>query len=131
MPYATASKAVALGTLVSELTLTGDRTAAPGTHVVSFIGATEGDVPHDNHGNVLNELINQHTRIDLGDGLVASCTFSHKPNPTYPDYYQKMSTYADMLVAYAQAIDPSATAKTCPPIPTADDLRPAISDGGP
>lgn len=121
VPYATVSQTVARGTLVSELTLSGDRTAPPGTHVVSFIGATDGDVPHDNHGNVLNDLINQTGRIDLGDGLVASCTFSHKPNPTYPDYYEKMSTYADMLVAYAQAIDSTATAKTFPPIPTAND----------
>jgi hypothetical protein len=121
VPYATASRTVAYGTLVSELTLSGDRTTAPGTHVVSFIGATEDDVPHDNHGNMLNDLINQRGRIDLGDSLIASCTFSHKPNPTYPDYYEKMSTYTDMLVAYAQAIDPTVTAKTFPPIPTADD----------
>lgn len=118
VPYATASRAVALGTLVSELTLAGDRTAAPSTHVVSFVGSTDGDVPHDNHGNALNDLINQRGHIDLGGGLTASCTFSHKPNPTYADYYEKMSTYANMLAAYAQAIDPTATARTFPPTAT-------------
>ena len=59
VPYVTVGKQVARGTLVSELTLQGDRTAAPGTHVVSFIGESEGDVPCDNHGRELTDLINQ------------------------------------------------------------------------
>ena len=117
VPYVTAGKQVARGTLVSELTLQGDRTAAPGTHVVSFIGEAEGDVPCDNHGRELTDLINQRGPVQLGDNLIASCTFSHKPNPTYPDYYEKMTTYADMLLAYAQAIDPDVKVRTFPPIP--------------
>ena len=121
VPYATANQAVAYGFIVSELTTSGEKTAAPNTHVVSFVGAEEGDLPCDNHGQPLDQLINSRGAMPLGDGLVASCTFSHKPDPTYPDYYDKMSTYADMLVAYAQAIDPDATAKTKPPIPADDD----------
>lgn len=117
VPYVTAGKQVARGILVSELTLQGDRTAAPATHVVSFIGEAEGDVPCDNHGRELTDLINQRGLIQLGDNLIASCTFSHKPNPTYPDYYEKMTTYADMLLAYAQAIDPDVKVRTFPPIP--------------
>lgn len=117
VPYVTAGKQVARGILVSELNLQGDRTAAPATHVVSFIGEAEGDVPCDNHGRELTDLINQRGLIQLGDNLIASCTFSHKPNPTYPDYYEKMTTYADMLLAYAQAIDPDVKVRTFPPIP--------------
>jgi hypothetical protein len=60
--------------------------------------------------------MSQQTPTPFGDGLVASCSFSHKPDPTYPNYYDKMSTYADMLVAYAQVIDKEASAKTFPPI---------------
>lgn len=121
VPYVTAGQAVAHGILASELTLSGDTTATPGTHVVSFVGATDGDIPCDNHGRELDELINQRGATQLGGDLVASCTFSHKPNPTYPDYYEKMSTYADMLLAYAQAIDPDAKVKTFPLIPTNED----------
>jgi hypothetical protein len=121
VPYVTASKGVARGTLVSELTLSGDRTTAPGTHVVSFIGEIEGDIPCDNHGRELTDLINQRGPIQLGEHLIAGCTFSHKPNPTYPDYYEKMKTYADMLLAYAQAINPDAKVKIFPPIPTEDE----------
>jgi hypothetical protein len=117
VPYANAQREVTLGILASELTLSGDITAPPNTHVVYFIGATVGDIPCDNHGQELQVLINERRSFDLGEGLVASCSFSHKPNPTYPDYYDKMSTYSDMIVGYAQAIDANATAKTFPPIP--------------
>jgi hypothetical protein len=117
VPYVTADKQIARGTLASELTLQGERTAAPGTHVVSFIGEAEGDIPCDNHGRELTDLINQRGPLQLGGSLIASCTFSHKPNPTYSDYYQKMTTYANMLLAYAQAIDPHVKAMTFPPIP--------------
>jgi hypothetical protein len=121
VPYVTADKAVAYGFLASELTVSGDTTITPSTHVAYFIGENPDDMPCDNHGKRLDDLINQPSPIDLGGGMIASCSFSHKPNPTYPDYFDKMSTYADMLLAYAQAIDPQAKAKTFPPIPTEDD----------
>lgn len=121
VPYVNAKAEVASGTLASELTLSGDRTTMPGNHVVFFVGATEGETPCDNHGQELQNLINSRQRIDLGGGLIASCSFSSKPSPTYQDYYEKMSTYCDMLVAYAQAIDCQATAKTFPPIPTDEE----------
>ncbi len=121
VPYVRADKTVAYGTLASELTLSGNTTTTPNTHVVSFVGATDGDIPCDDHGHELEELINQRGPLPLGGDLVASCTFSHKPDPTYPDYYEKMSTYADMLLGYAQATDPDVKVKTFPPIATDDD----------
>src|SRR6202035_476955 len=121
VPYVTSDQVVASGFLVSELTTSGDSTTTPSTHVVSFVGASDDDLPCDNLGRSLDELINSRAPVALGDGLFASCTFSHKPEPTYPDYYEKMSTYADMLLGYAQAIDPEAKTKTFPPIPTDED----------
>jgi len=106
VPYVAARKAVARGTLVSELTLSGDRTAAPGTTSSRLSAKSKAISSCDNHGRELSDLINQRGPIQLGEQLIASCTFSHKPNPTYPDYYEKITTYADILLAYAQAIDP-------------------------
>jgi len=120
-PYVTAEKTVARGTLVSSLTLSGETTAAPGDHVVWFVGATPEDKPCDRQGHVLEALINQHGPISLGGELIASCSFSHKPEPTYPDYYEKMSTYADMLLAHVQVIDPDATVRTFPPVPAEEE----------
>ncbi len=59
VPYVTASKAVAIGILISELTVSGNTTGAPNNHVVHFVGATDGEVPCDNHGHTLDDLINQ------------------------------------------------------------------------
>lgn len=120
VPYVNARRTVMLGTLVSELTVSGDSTTRPNTHVVFFIGASSGDLPCDNHGCTLEDIINGRGPIDLGSGLVADCRFSQKPNLPYPDYYQKMSIYADMLVGYTQVLDPTVTAKTFPPIETDD-----------
>lgn len=117
VPYVTSDRKVSLGFLASELTLSGDRTTTPSTHVVHFIGTDPADAPCDDTGRRLDDLIIQDGPIPLGSELVASSMFSHKPNPTYGDYYEKMSTYADMLWSYAQAVDPKVKVRTFPPIP--------------
>lgn len=116
VPYVTSNRVVSHGFLASELTMSGDRTAAPSTHVVYFIGATVEETPCDDTGRRLDDLIIQFGPISLGSELVASAMFSHKPDPTYGDYYEKMSTYADMLWAYAQAVSPEVRVRTFPPI---------------
>ena len=45
------------------------------------LAQAEGDIPCDNHGHELTDLINQRGPVQLGGNLIASCTFSHKPNP--------------------------------------------------
>lgn len=121
VPYVTCGRTVARGHLISELTLQGDTTAPPGNHVVYFSGTDENELPCDDQGRVLTDLINEQRQFVLAEDLTASCSFSHKPNPTYADYFEKMSTYAAMLEGYAQLIDPQATARTFPPIPDEDE----------
>ena len=48
----------------------------------------------------------------LPTGMTAHCTFSSKPPGGYLDYYAKMTTYANMISGRAQAIDPTATARS-------------------
>lgn len=120
VPYVNAARAVARGILVSELTTTGDTTGKMQTHVVSFIG----DIPCDSDGRALDgpeDLINQRGPISLGGDLTASCTFSRKPGRDYIDYYEKMTSYVNMLLGYAQAIDPTATARMYPPVAVDED----------
>ena len=108
VPYVTDECAVERATLVSELDLAGDVTARPRNHVVMFTGRA----PCDSDGKHLSNIINSAGRWDLGGGLVARHKFSSKPPGGYADYYEKMSTYAEILSGYAQAIDPAATART-------------------
>lgn len=117
VPYVTADQVVARGILVSELSTSGSTTTTPSNHVVSFVGS----IPCDNHGRELNAIINQRGSFLVGGNFTASCTFSSKPAGGYPDYYEKMTSYVNMLLGYAQAIDPSVTAKIFPPLPTDDN----------
>ena len=117
VPYVTAEQAVAYGTLVSELSTSGDTTTTPSTHEIFLVGS----LPHDHQGNELTKLINQRGQIALATDLVACCSFSRKPPTGYPDYYEKVTSYVGMLEGYARAIDETATARTFPPVPTDED----------
>jgi hypothetical protein len=115
VPYVTDAGEVAYGTIVSELTTNGVNTVTPTDHTVCFVGG----IPHDIHGAPLSKFINNPNPVTLADGVVAQCQFSSKP-PTgaYADYYEKISSYVNMVSGAAQAIDPHATAKTFPVAPT-------------
>lgn len=121
IPYVTSERSIATGWLVSEITMDGDRTGRPSTHVMSFVGASEGEFPCDADGQPLEALINQRLVQALGDGLVSSCTFSRKPAEGYANYYDKFVTYANLLYAHVQVIDRSVPLQTFPPIPAEED----------
>lgn len=114
VPYVDARRTVRYGTLVSELSLAGDTTVAPGTHVVMF----RGDEPCDHRGEPLQAVINSRGRQNPAPDVEIDFTFSSKPAAGYPDYYAKMTTYAAILASPAQRLDPTATAKTFPVIDT-------------
>ena len=72
VPYLTAEKTVAYGILVSELTTSGETTAPPSTHAVSFTGS----IPCDRNGQPLDKIINDKTTATLAEGIVIQCAFS-------------------------------------------------------
>lgn len=105
VPYVDARKQVRLGTLVSTLTLAGDKTQKPDTHVVYF----DGDMPCDSKGNPLSAIVNQ-SQNEV-HGIPIKHMFSSKPAKGYKDYYEKMSTYAAMLAGHAEVIKPGISPK--------------------
>lgn len=109
IPYVTERGAIKYGTLVSELTLAGDTTTTPSTHIMMFAG----DMPCDREGCPLTQIRHSDRRKDLGRGLIIDRTFSSKPlEGGYSDYYQKMTTYEAIISGPAQSIDPNVTSKT-------------------
>lgn len=109
IPFVTQARTVGRGALISTLTLSGERTQRPDTHVAMFVGET----PCDASGTPLAKIIIQSGTKSLGGGLVVNHTFSSKPaQGYYDDYHAKMSTYVAILSAEAAAIDPEATART-------------------
>lgn len=112
VPYVNSKREVKLADLVSELTLAGDQTTVPKTHVVHFTG----EHPCDKNGAPLNKIVNSSGENRLAEALVAKHSFSSKPSGGYKDYYEKMTTYATILVSPAKALDPTVDAKTFAPV---------------
>lgn len=108
IPYVTEDRIVKHGTLVSELTLAGDVTVRPDSHVVMFTG----DMPCNQEGRPLTKIHLSSGRQELGVGLIVDHEFSSKPSGGYSDYYDKMTTYEGIISEPAQSIDPSVTART-------------------
>jgi hypothetical protein len=113
IPYVNSNKEIKLGTLVSELTMAGDVTTTPSTHVALFTG----DHPCNKDGTEIKQIKHQSGNQVLGDGLEINHSFSSKPTSGgYKDYYEKMTTYIAIISSQAQSIDPSVTAKIFPVI---------------
>lgn len=109
IPYINSSKELKHGVLVTELTLANNSTTTrPNNHVIHFIG----DHPCDKEGKIITQIVHASQNKRLYDGVVINHSFSNKPVNGYPDYYQKVSTYASIISAPAKSLDKTATEKT-------------------
>jgi len=108
VPYVNAQKEVKLGVLISTLCLSGDLTQKPEPHTVQF----EGDFPCQADGTPLHAIAAGSGEWDLGNGLVAQHMFSSKPGQQgYHNYFDKMTTYANIIAGPAAVLAPGVTAK--------------------
>lgn len=119
VPYVNAKREVRRGRLVSALTLEGDVTGPPQDHVVLWTG----EAPCDADGRALR-LGGGESQDRLADDLVVDRTFSSKPVDGYPDYYQKMSSYALAITGPAAVLEPGATPMTFEYVEEPDDDSP-------
>jgi tRNA A37 threonylcarbamoyladenosine dehydratase len=110
VPYVNERCEVQRGTLVSILTLNGDVTQRPGDHVVYFAG----DYPCNRDGSRITQIQHTSKTQEIVPGVVTNHSFSSKPESGYPNYYEKMTTYANILSSPAQTMDPKATPTTFP-----------------
>jgi hypothetical protein len=110
VPFLTKQGQVAYGQLISTLALVDDVTITPDTHVVYFAGGT----PCDALTRQPLKIINGNGPIRLSQTLTADHSFSSKPDPTYTDYYAKMTAYVGMVIGHARVVDADATARTYP-----------------
>ncbi|HCH2692549.1 TPA: ThiF family adenylyltransferase [Vibrio parahaemolyticus] len=101
VPYVNSNRHVCRWTIISSLSLAGDRTRIPDTHVVHF----DGDMPCNAEGEALNAVVLQSSIFDLGRGITAKHMFSSKPKSGYTDYYHKMTTYASILSGHAEVLN--------------------------
>lgn len=108
VPYVTPAKEVAYGTLVSTLALNDDATLPPDTHIISFIG----ERPSKADGSEIPNLLHQQGPIPVTAKITADFSFSNKPDVGFTDYYEKMTSYLNILLGYALQLEPGVTAKT-------------------
>lgn len=108
VPYVNAKRDVRTGTLISTLDLAGEVTRTPATHVVEF----DGEYPCGADGQPLHKIAHQSFTKNYGNGLTARHSFSSKPPGGYPDYYQKMTTYAAILAGPAEVLKPGVSPRT-------------------
>ena len=118
VPYVTAHREVHEGTLVMDLTLSGDLTVPPNRHVAHWTG----EVPYDASGNKLLALIHENQeKGSLSDSIPPTYQLSAKPNGRYRDYHHKVTTYVEILSREARRISPGATAQQWRVIVDQDD----------
>jgi hypothetical protein len=103
VPYVDQKSEVRLGSLISSLTLAGDVTQRPDTHVVHW----DGDYPCSTDGKPIEALRHGEAAFDLGNGLTAKFAFSCKPSEGYADYHAKLTTYAGVIAGPAAVLKPT------------------------
>src|SRR5262249_35225316 len=79
VPYVNQNREVARGILISPLTLSGDTTATPGTHVASWVGST----PCTSGGVPIKGLQGGSPVSRLSEELAPTMSFSNKPPGGY------------------------------------------------
>jgi tRNA A37 threonylcarbamoyladenosine dehydratase len=114
IPYVNSKKEIKYGVLVSELSLAGDGTIAPSTHVAYFAG----EYPCDRNGVEIGQIRHQTQDTRIDETLTVNHSFSSKPTAGYKDYYEKMTTYIAIISSPAESIDTKVTAKTFPVLET-------------
>ena len=112
IPYVNSGKEVKRGSLISTLTLAGDVTVRPDTHVIYFAG----EYPCHKDGSEIEQIRYVSGQTLLGSELAVDHAFSNKPAEGYKDFHEKLSTYASIISGPAEALDPTATARTFPVI---------------
>lgn len=110
VPYLDAKGGLEFGTLCSELTLASPlQTAAPSTHVAHFIGR----FPYNADGTRISAIEHGSGPYQWATGLVPDFSFSNKPRSgSFPDYFEKMTSYIDVIWHQARAKFPHADPRT-------------------
>lgn len=109
IPYVNQNKQICNGVLVSTLTLSNNsHTTTPDNHVIYFMG----DNPCGIDGSVISAIQHSNTPLVFNSELTVSRSFSNRPPTGYPNYYEKVKRYVDIISAPAKYLDPIVTEKT-------------------
>jgi len=108
VPYINSTKEIEFGTIVTDLTIAGNKTGPPKNHVIFFIG----EQPCHKDGTEIAALVHGKNKSTIAEGIEIDRSFSNKPSAGYPNYYQKITTYIKIISGPAQSLDNSVTPQT-------------------
>lgn len=117
IPYVDSNKQIRFGTLVSDLTLRGNITCRPSSHVMYFLGVQ----PCNKDGSPIQQIMHSCRKVRLTTDISADMSFSNKPSSGYTDYYHKFTQYISIITAPAYSLDPNVNAKTFKPVLTPEE----------
>lgn len=112
IPYLDKNLNIRRGSFACPLDATEDGTVPPAYHVMSFAG----DQPFDRHGRPIQALGSTSPCAPKVGNLELKLGFSNKLRERsgrrdYRDFFEKVQTYADIIVGEVQAVDSSITPK--------------------
>lgn len=116
IPYLTSNGETKYASLISNIGFQGDTAKYDGQHIIYFTG----EYPCDQNGNEINPIRNSQNNSVFA-GISVKYMFSNKPDGNYKDYYDKFTSYANIISAPAITKDPTQTAKTFNKVITNDE----------
>jgi len=127
IPYLDADKKIKEGKLFVQLTLSGNKLLKPCNHTAYWSGTWPCDV----NGCQLPSLVNKHENKDIVADYQSDYFFSchadskvYPPNGDYPNYYEKVTTYFDIIMGPAIQVDPNILQKVNLPLFIHDNNSP-------
>lgn len=108
VPYFNSKLEICYGTLVTDITMAGNKTTRPSNHVIHFIG----EHPYNKNGTIMSVLTHNNARTALTSNIIVDRSFSNKPKEGYKDYYEKITSYINVISAPVRSIDYSISAQT-------------------
>lgn len=108
VPYFNSKLEICFGTLVTDLTIAGDKTIRPSNHVIHFIG----EHPCSKNGAIISALTHNDNKTSLTSNIIVDRSFSNKPKEGYNDYYEKITTYINVISAPVRSINYNISAQT-------------------
>lgn len=123
VPYLNSRKEIKSGILVMSLTAAGNIAIKPKDHTAFFVG----EWPCNIDGSFVTSLVNspQKTRLfgDITSDFYLSC---HPDGRSYSDFYDKVSTYMDIISSPALNLNKDACVKLKKPILVHEDDSPFV-----
>ena len=108
IPYVNKEGKIKSGMIFCSCTFSGENLVQPSDHTVYFVG----EHPCNQQSVEESSYVNSPSTNRLSYEIISSYYFSSKPaNGMYANYYDKMTTYVNLLSAPAKSLSPGITAK--------------------